>query len=130
MSDKQTGAMLTMIRRVGRGNLLPGAEELANGAHHLTDQKALAYQYAGAAGQGCAVVLALIENRHASGIKPDPFSKPGSGAFITEQDLPSSSVLESKAERSARGSAVFRKALNKRGADCGCFSGRGNYFAQ
>ncbi len=116
LDQKTFGAMDRLIQIRGRNQILPGAEQQANNAHHLTVQRNVARQYAGAAGQGRAVVRTLINNRQATGVFPDPFSRAGSGALITEQDIPASSVLGSKAFQSGQGSREFRAALRARRA--------------
>nr|PIN56851.1 hypothetical protein CUB91_03655 [Serratia marcescens] len=116
LAQKTSGAMDRLIQSSGRHSILPGAEQQANNAHHLTEQRQDARQYAGAAGQGHAVVRTLINNRQAAGLIPDPFSRAGSGAFITAQDIPASSVLGSKTLQSGQGSEEFRAGLQARGA--------------
>lgn len=112
ISAKQAGAMQVMINRRGLKNLRPGAVDQANSAHHLTAKKDLAREYAGAAGQGRALVRALIPDQDELDIRPDPFSTNDSGALITEQDIPASSVLGSKKEQSARGHEVLQYVMN------------------
>ena len=78
----------------------------------LTDPK-LAWQYSGAQSQGRAVARVLIKEPEGSGLKPDPFSQAGSRAFITERDIPASSMLGSTKARSGRGREVFQARFNE-----------------
>ena len=113
MSAKQPGAMQKAIEMYGVDGSVPGAAEQANRAHHLTTDPKLAWQYSGAQGHGRAVARVLIKDPEAAGLRPDPFSKAGSGALITEQDIPASSVLGSKKARSGRGREVFQERFNE-----------------